>query len=157
MALTEDSTAKKKSRQGKRKAVIYHAPVLAERDGGWYCHYCGSKLVPFDVPINEAPYYQLKMTRSCHPSTLGDCDGRYTYEESMHACDLASRGLLMFWIIDWTLADGYRHAVVDHMTPVSKGGSNDLDNLVLACWECNCKKAAKPYDVFMRQINGGAS
>lgn len=29
---------------------------------------------------------------------------------------------------------------VDHVLPVSKGGADDIDNLVTACWECNAGK-----------------
>lgn len=32
---------------------------------------------------------------------------------------------------------------VDHMTPLSKGGTNDIGNLVLACFQCNAEKHAK--------------
>ena len=32
---------------------------------------------------------------------------------------------------------------LDHVKPYSKGGSNDLSNLVLACSYCNAKKANK--------------
>lgn len=32
-------------------------------------------------------------------------------------------------------------ATVDHLIPVAKGGTNDDDNLVLACTYCNCAKA----------------
>lgn len=32
---------------------------------------------------------------------------------------------------------------VDHMTPVAKGGTNALGNLVLACQQCNLEKHAK--------------
>ncbi len=31
---------------------------------------------------------------------------------------------------------------VDHIVPVSKGGGNDIDNLVTSCWECNRGKGA---------------
>jgi hypothetical protein len=31
---------------------------------------------------------------------------------------------------------------VDHVEPVSRGGSNHPDNLVTACWECNRGKRA---------------
>lgn len=33
--------------------------------------------------------------------------------------------------------------VVDHMLPVSQGGTDDLDNLALACGPCNCGKAGR--------------
>lgn len=43
--------------------------------------------------------------------------------------------------------DGYRvanapywFATVDHKMPVSRGGTDDLDNLVLACVQCNVEK-----------------
>ena len=32
---------------------------------------------------------------------------------------------------------------VDHVKPVAKGGTNDIMNLVTACWECNHGKGAK--------------
>lgn len=46
---------------------------------------------------------------------------------------------------------------VDHVIPRSRGGTNDLGNLVLACWPCNkskgsslpraiCQKHAPPLD-----------
>jgi hypothetical protein len=31
---------------------------------------------------------------------------------------------------------------VDHVHPVAEGGSNDMDNLVTACWDCNRGKGA---------------
>ena len=31
---------------------------------------------------------------------------------------------------------------VDHIVPVSKGGSDDDSNLITACWECNSGKSA---------------
>jgi hypothetical protein len=33
---------------------------------------------------------------------------------------------------------------VDHVIPSSQGGSNDMENLVTACWECNSGKSDKP-------------
>lgn len=37
--------------------------------------------------------------------------------------------------------DGVYH--IDHVVPVAKGGTNSLDNLVLACPTCNRNKSAK--------------
>jgi hypothetical protein len=34
---------------------------------------------------------------------------------------------------------------IDHIIPVSKGGTNNLDNLCLACFHCNRKKSNKLY------------
>lgn len=35
---------------------------------------------------------------------------------------------------------GFPAIEVDHVIPVSRGGGNDLENLVAACWECNHEK-----------------
>lgn len=42
-----------------------------------------------------------------------------------------------------------RYATVDHMTPLSRGGSRDDDNLVCACRRCNNVKGNMPYDAFL--------
>ena len=39
-----------------------------------------------------------------------------------------------------------RMATVDHVIPRSKGGSNDDDNLVIACYGCNYLKADQVLD-----------
>jgi hypothetical protein len=33
---------------------------------------------------------------------------------------------------------------VDHVIPVAEGGTNDIENLVTACWDCNRGKGAVP-------------
>lgn len=35
-------------------------------------------------------------------------------------------------------------ATLDHVHPVSLGGSHTWDNVVLACWSCNCSKKHSP-------------
>ncbi len=37
--------------------------------------------------------------------------------------------------------EGWRFLVVDHFRPRSKGGADDLDNLVTACMSCNSMKS----------------
>ena len=35
------------------------------------------------------------------------------------------------------------YATIDHIIPVSKNGTNDVDNLCLCCRRCNCSKGNK--------------
>lgn len=35
---------------------------------------------------------------------------------------------------------------IDHVVPKAKGGSDEIDNLVPSCYQCNHKKAARDYD-----------
>lgn len=41
-------------------------------------------------------------------------------------------------------------ATEDHLVPKSKGGSDLLDNLVLACNECNNQRGDMPAESFLR-------
>jgi 5-methylcytosine-specific restriction endonuclease McrA len=43
---------------------------------------------------------------------------------------------------------------VDHIIPVAKGGTDDLDNLVAACKRCNFSKQDKMPDEFMLRRAG---
>ena len=45
---------------------------------------------------------------------------------------------------------------VDHVHPVSRGGKNELENLVTACRDCNAGKGARPIEdrsAFTRQLD----
>lgn len=42
--------------------------------------------------------------------------------------------------------------VPDHMTPVSRGGSNWLDNIVPACRSCNSRKGARTLEEFLTYL-----
>ena len=41
---------------------------------------------------------------------------------------------------------------VDHIVPVTKGGTEDLSNLVACCRSCNSKKGVKDYADFARTV-----
>lgn len=43
---------------------------------------------------------------------------------------------------------------VDHVVPLSRGGTNDPSNLVLACGSCNSRKRAKDADAFRDELAG---
>ena len=47
------------------------------------------------------------------------------------------------------LSNGIRS--IDHVTPLSRGGAHDTDNVVLACMPCNARKGAKTLIEFVQQ------
>ena len=47
--------------------------------------------------------------------------------------------------------DGYR-LVIDHIKPVSKGGTNDIDNLTASCDDCNNGKGTADIDSYTTPI-----
>lgn len=45
----------------------------------------------------------------------------------------------------------------DHINPVAEGGSNDADNLVTACWDCNRGKGARLLTVVPQSLEDKAA
>jgi hypothetical protein len=39
-------------------------------------------------------------------------------------------------------------ATIEHVVPISEGGSNNVNNLTSACWRCNNKRGNTPADQF---------
>lgn len=58
-------------------------------------------------------------------------------------------GKCCYCFVDLTTT-GYH---MDHWVPLAQGGSNDDDNIVLACPACNMKKSARMPMVFMAKVN----
>jgi 5-methylcytosine-specific restriction endonuclease McrA len=48
--------------------------------------------------------------------------------------------------------NGFGLATVDHIVPLSKGGSNEPWNMVLACLDCNEAKGDSSYRQFLKTI-----
>ena len=42
---------------------------------------------------------------------------------------------------NWKKVMKFEDVTIDHITPLSKGGSHELDNLTIACFPCNAKKS----------------
>src|SRR5690242_6789471 len=52
------------------------------------------------------------------------------------------------WYCGFTFSDGDRTCTVDHVLPRSRGGTNVLANLRLACFYCNNRRGRMPDGVF---------
>lgn len=93
---------------------------LLERGDEWKCHYCRILFIPDDVAYDDPRYYSNKE------------NGWYIKQPD--GSEIGFREPL----------SGYSdHPTIDHIIPKSKGGLDDLSNLVFACRQCNCKKHAK--------------
>lgn len=84
---------------------------------GWRCYYCHIFLVPRGM---EAVF--------CKPTTY------MTYSKENRPAFI---GAGWKW---WILPEGMGEPTLDHKIPVSQGGTHDLDNLVLCCKSCNCRR-----------------
>ena len=63
---------------------------------------------------------------------------RSMYDAQKHKCIICKRGMLE------------KQYTVDHIVPLSRGGTNYIDNIQLLCSTCNKQKAAKDPVEFMR-------
>ena len=109
------------SKKNGRASYKTHGERLFQRDGAYVCKYCDTALVPPRVAQSDYHLYYYLPQRAYAWDMVNNCQGD-EYETYI------------------TLRPEYRDGTVDHVMPVCKGGSNDMDNLVLCCWECNTSK-----------------
>ena len=82
--------------------------ALIRRDG-FHCRFCGIPVVRREI---------RSLIRKAYPEALRWGDANRNAEQ--HA------GLQAMWL------------TYDHVLPYSRGGTSDLDNMVVACQPCNC-------------------
>lgn len=87
---------------------------------------------------NPERYKQIMANRYARDK---NAEGSYTeedlntiYEELSGRC--AYCGISIYWGV-------FRDVHIDHIQPLSKGGTNWPDNITLACKSCNCSKSSK--------------
>jgi hypothetical protein len=62
--------------------------------------------------------------------------GDWTYQEFQELCEASTNHC-------WYCHKKFDKLTADHMTPIARGGSNDISNIVPACLSCNASKGAK--------------
>lgn len=111
----------------RRRSLRHLLPQIIARDGGlWRCHYCGCELVPYHTRKGDPLYYEWRETVSIREHKI---------------------------VWDYFLREGFALAVIDHKHPLSRGGSNHVNNLVAACWTCNQAKLSTPYKEFIASLH----
>lgn len=73
----------------------------------------------------------------------------FTSDQFLALCDLQG------WRCAYCGTDITTGASVDHWIPVSRGGSNDISNIVASCLPCNWSKATKTGDELLIQVCSG--
>jgi hypothetical protein len=94
----------------KRKNISAKIQFAVWGRDNWHCRYCGQ-------PLFFAP--TLKLLEKLNPN--------HSY---YHPNGKQGKILPLF---QWAWAS------IDHITPFSKGGANQKENYVSACWKCNLK------------------
>lgn len=115
-----------------RKGIVNHDrfPISKNDEGKWLCRVCHT---PLNHP--KTSFCGHKCLRNFFMQTDWQRVRRVIYERDGGICMKCGKKVTR---------DNYH---VDHIIPISKGGSEwDLNNLELACPECNLKKGAKHED-----------
>ncbi len=85
------------------------------------------------------------------------CKPDETIEVTCHLC--GAKGLVIWWHDH----AGFKGLEVDHIKPKSRGGTEDLDNLMLTCPKCNrgrCNRSVEEYvnsEAFLSRVGGKPS
>lgn len=73
---------------------------------------------------------------------------RKDHGENCHWCGVA---------MEFDNVKSPQSATVDHLVPVSRGGSNRVKNTVLACRACNNARGDMPWKVWVRAVRRSAA
>lgn len=88
---------------------------------------------------------------------LSDRDGRichYCHKALILLDEIKTRCICQKFgdTTSYAVPDGFAIAQIDHKVPKARGGSNEIDNLVLACPMCNSRKGTIPYQEYVKGL-----
>ena len=81
----------------------------------------------------EKSSIRAKMQNARRKSFLMKATGSFTTEQILKLCTYQRNKC--YWC-----GEKMEKYTIDHYHPISKGGSNDISNIVLSCRKCNCSK-----------------
>lgn len=90
------------------------------------------------------PIFRAKRKKDGHHAAkiykarMRGIEGTYSQKEWKELCDKYDNRCLC--------CGKKKPLTVDHVVPLSKGGSNSIDNIQCLCLECNCSKGTKTID-----------
>ena len=122
---------KKRIRKQAQKHTASHTEENRARAANWY------KENPEQGKANA------KVARHTRKARIAKVGGRFTKEDIQTM--YASQGARCYYC-SVNIEEAYH---IEHMVPISKGGSNWIDNICLACVPCNRTKGVKTAEEFM--------
>jgi len=85
-----------------------------------------------------------KAVRSRQRARIANSDGHFTAEEFRLLCESLDNRCFY--------CEQQLPLTPDHIVPISKSGSNRIENIVPACRSCNARKSTKTFDEFLKEL-----
>lgn len=112
------------------------------------CYYCGVELLPLDMPYNgPAEYRSARHAENALLQSVGQ--ERPDNRDGIRPLSPYAEDHTRFKELDalWKPLR-LRRADLEHIRPLSRGGSDTLENLALACNRCNIQKSVRTPEEF---------
>ena len=100
--------------------------------------YKGEKLY-----INRMVHLQTRRARTLGISPPTPNDVRSVFSDALES------GTCHYCGCEFVIGSSLFHPTLDHKTPLSKGGTNEIDNFVVCCMRCNRLKRTTDYNAFI--------